>query len=46
MSVALYHFAILRVVPHVHLGAFANVGVILHALIDEPVDGKKENGND
>jgi hypothetical protein len=26
-----YHFAILRVVPHVHLGAFANVGVVLHA---------------
>lgn len=26
-----YHFAILRVVPHVHLGAFTNVGVVLHA---------------
>jgi hypothetical protein len=26
-----YHFALLRVVPHVHLGAFANVGVVLHA---------------
>lgn len=31
MSPVVYHFAILRVVPHVHLGAFANVGVILHA---------------
>ena len=27
----LYHFAVLRVVPHVHLGAFVNVGVVLHA---------------
>jgi len=26
-----YHFAILRVVPHVHLGEFVNVGVLLHA---------------
>ena len=26
-----YHFALLRVVPHPHLGAFSNVGVILHA---------------
>jgi hypothetical protein len=26
-----YDFAVLRVVPHVHLGAFAPVGVILHA---------------
>jgi hypothetical protein len=26
-----YHFAILRVVPHVHLGSFVNVGVVLHA---------------
>lgn len=26
-----YHFAVLRVVPHPHLGAFSNVGVILHA---------------
>lgn len=28
---SVYHFAVLRVVPHVHLGAFANVGVILHS---------------
>ena len=28
---ASYHFAILRVVPHVHLGSFVNVGVVLHA---------------
>jgi hypothetical protein len=26
-----YHFAILRLVPHVHLGAFTNIGVVLHA---------------
>ena len=26
-----YDFAILRVVPRVHLGAYANVGVVLHA---------------
>jgi hypothetical protein len=26
-----YHFAALRVVPHVHLGAFVNVGVVVHA---------------
>jgi hypothetical protein len=26
-----YDFAVLRVVPHVHLGDFAAVGVILHA---------------
>lgn len=26
-----YEFAVLRVVPHVHLGAFVNVGVALHA---------------
>ena len=26
-----YDFAFLRVVPHVHLGAFVNVGVVLHA---------------
>ncbi len=26
-----YDFAVLRVVPHVHLGAFVPVGVVLHA---------------
>lgn len=26
-----YDFAVLRVVPHVHLGAFTPVGVVLHA---------------
>ena len=26
-----YDFAVLRVVPHVHLGAFVSVGVVLHA---------------
>lgn len=28
---AVYNFAVLRVVPHVHLGAFVNVGVVVHA---------------
>jgi hypothetical protein len=26
-----YHFAFVRVVPHVHLGAFQNVGVLMHS---------------
>lgn len=26
-----YHFAMLRAVPHVHLGSFVNIGVIVHA---------------
>jgi hypothetical protein len=26
-----YHFAVLRVVPHVHRGEFVNVGVVVHA---------------
>ena len=26
-----YSFAVLRAVPHVHLGTFVNVGVVLHA---------------
>ena len=26
-----YDFAVLRVVPRVHLGAFVNVGVVVHA---------------
>jgi hypothetical protein len=26
-----YSFAILRVVPHVHLGSYTNIGVVLHA---------------
>jgi hypothetical protein len=26
-----YAFSVLRVVPHVHLGTFSNVGVIVHA---------------
>ena len=30
-DLVVYNFAIVRVVPHVHLGAFANVGVVLHA---------------
>jgi hypothetical protein len=36
MSVHLdYDFAVLRVVPRVHLGAFANVGVVMHARVQE-----------
>jgi hypothetical protein len=30
-----YDFAVLRVVPRVHLGAFVNVGVVLHARTTE-----------
>ena len=30
-----YNFAVLRVVPHVHIGAFAAVGVVLHARTTE-----------
>ena len=30
-----YDFAVLRVVPRVHLGAFANVGVVMHARTEE-----------
>mgnify|MGYP002779244908 CR=1 FL=1 len=26
-----YHYAFLRVVPHVHLGSFINVGVMMHS---------------
>ncbi|HEX2201729.1 MAG TPA: DUF3037 domain-containing protein [Longimicrobium sp.] len=26
-----YNFAVLRAVPHVHLGTFVNVGVVVHA---------------
>jgi hypothetical protein len=30
-----YAFAVLRAVPHVHLGAFVNVGVVVHARTTE-----------
>jgi hypothetical protein len=30
-----YSFAVLRAVPHVHLGVFVNVGVVLHARTEE-----------
>lgn len=30
-----YSFGVLRAVPHVHLGCFANVGVVLHARTEE-----------
>lgn len=33
-----YHFAMLRVVPHVHLGAFSNVGVLVHARTSDYLD--------
>lgn len=30
-----YNFAVLRVVPHVHIGAFVPVGIVLHARTTE-----------
>ncbi len=30
-----YHYAVLRVVPHVQIGAYANVGVMLHVRTSE-----------
>ena len=30
-DLATYGFAVLRAVPHVHLGGFCNIGVVLHA---------------
>ena len=33
-----YHFTVLRAVPHVHRGEFANVGVVLHARTAEFLD--------
>ena len=30
-AMTVYNFAVLRAVPHVYLGAFCNVGVVLHA---------------
>jgi hypothetical protein len=30
-ELVVYNFAVLRAVPHVHLGVFVNVGVVLHA---------------
>jgi len=45
-----YNFAVLRVVPHVHIGGFAPVGVIVHARTSEFLDmrvitDKKELAN-
>lgn len=34
-KLVVYSFAVLRAVPHVHLGCFANVGVVLHARTEE-----------
>ena len=41
-----YHFAILRVVPHVHLGAFTNIGVVLHARTAEFLDMRAIQGSE
>ncbi len=30
-----YNFAVMRVVPHVHLGAFVPIGIVLHARTSE-----------
>ena len=30
-----YNFAVLRLVPHVHIGAFVPVGIVLHARTTE-----------
>ncbi len=38
MTLMTYSFAVLRAVPHVHLGAFSNVGVVLHARTLEYLD--------
>lgn len=35
-----YDFAVLRVVPHVHLGAFVPVGVVVHVRTTEFLDMK------
>ncbi len=35
-----YNFAVLRVVPHVHVGAFTAVGVVLHARTTEFLGSK------
>ena len=35
-----YDFAVLRAVPHVHLGAFVPVGVVLHARTAEFLDAR------
>lgn len=34
-GLVVYSFAVLRAVPHVHRGAFVNVGVVLHARTEE-----------
>lgn len=34
-KLVVYSFGVLRAVPHVHLGCFANVGVVLHARTEE-----------
>ncbi len=35
-----YNFAVLRVVPHVHIGAFIPVGVVLHARTTEFISAR------
>ena len=41
-----YDFALLRVVPRVHTGAFANVGVVLHARTAEFLALRTVKGRD
>ena len=49
-ALTVYNFAVLRAVPHVYLGTFCNVGVVLHApsvdflgmrVITDPVELKR-----
>jgi len=35
-----YNFAVLRVVPHVHLGTFIPVGIVLHARTTEFIEAR------
>ncbi len=35
-----YNFAVLRVVPHVHIGAFIPVGIVLHARTTEFISAR------
>jgi Protein of unknown function (DUF3037) len=41
-----YNFAVLRAVPHVHLGAFVNVGVVVHARTAEFIAFRAVSGAD
>lgn len=39
-----YNFAVLRVVPHVHIGAFVPVGVVVHARTTEFIGARVITG--